>query len=664
MWSRPYMGKVLWADLGSRATREEEIPDELYQQVLAGMGLAAKILMREIPKDADPMGPDNVLALVPGLLTGTGAQMAGRWMAAAKSPLTGGWGDANGGGDFSPSIKRAGYDGIFIKGVSENPVYLNVTDEKAEIKDASHLWGLDTVETEERLKQECGKSARVACIGPAGENLSLISGIVNQGARIAARSGMGAVMGSKRLKAVVASGKQKVAAHDPETISKLSREFSQWIKEGDKGGKFMTPRINRFIARFMRFSPLVFGAAGDMMRTMLRTYGTIVNNIIGAETGDSPIMNWKGTPLDFPLATHSGKLNPGNVLAHQKKRYHCYSCPLGCGGVLDLSSTNTGLTHSHKPEYETMSSFGSLILNNDIEAIYKINDIMNRAGMDTISAGSAVAFAMECFEQGVLTKEDADGLDLSWGNPEAVVELAGKMVKRQGLGDLLADGAKKASERLGKGSQSLAMHAGGQDLPMHDGRLDPGFAVAYSMEPTPARHTNYAYLYLEMFALHKIFPGLPKVDMLYKKAHRLDTRDREKLLSAASKFVQVVNGSGVCLFAVQCGPSFPLIKYLDAATGWDKSASDYLDMGERIQHMRQAFNVVHGKVPARDFKLPDRARGEPPLQAGPLKGVRIPLAELNQNFAAAMGWDHMGRPLADRLRQLGLDDLAGKLETF
>jgi aldehyde:ferredoxin oxidoreductase len=476
---------------------------------------------------------------------------------------------------------------------------------------------------------------------------------------------MGAVMGSKRLKAIALSGRAKIEAHDPDTVKKLSKDFSQWVKEGEKNARWMTSGVTRILSRFMRISPVGFGGSGDMIRAVLRNFGTIVTNVISAETGDSPVKNWKGTGhRDFPISTHSSKLEPARILAHQQKRYHCYSCPIGCGGILDLSGkTRYPLSETHKPEYETCSAFGSLILNSDLDAVFMINDMLNRAGMDTISAGSAIAFAMECVEQGILSPEETDGLDLSWGNAEAVVEAVKKMIDREGIGDVLADGAARAAERIGKGSEKLAMHAGGQDLPMHDGRLDPGFAVAYSMEPTPARHTNYSYMYLELYALHKIFPGLPAADMLYRKSSRLSTKQKEILLSAASKYMQVANGAGACLFALQCGPRYPLIDYLNAATGWNRKPEDYFEIGERIQHLRQAFNVKHGKIPRRDFRLPSRAVGDPPMVSGPLKGIKVPIVELEESFAKAMGWDEQGRPLQERLKALGLVQVAEELST-
>jgi len=633
--------------------------------VLSGAGLASRMLYDEIPKGADPMGPENVLCLASGVLTGTGAQMSGRWIACAKSPLTGGWGEANGGGTFAPAIKRCGYDAIIFKGKSDAPVYLAVSGGKAELRDASGLWGLDTVETEEAILKETGdKNMRVACIGPSGERLSLIAGIVNEGARIAARSGIGAVMGSKNLKAVALSGKERVEAADRKKVAELSKEFARWVREGDKAGKYLGGRINRIIARFMRISPFGFGASGDMIRVVMRAYGTIVTNVISAETGDSPVKNWKGAgTVDFPMSTHSDRLNPARIIEHQRERYHCYSCPIGCGGKMDLTGkTRFNLSETHKPEYETASAFGSLVLNNDLDALFYINDILNRAGMDCISAGSSVAFAMECYESGILTRDDLDGIDLTWGNAEAIIELVEKMILREGIGDVLADGSKAAAKKIGKGSGELAMHAGGQDLAMHDGRLDPGYAVGYNMEPTPGRHTNISYLYLEMYALDKIFKGLPEAEMLYRKSGRYSVEGRERLLVAASKFIQLVNGSGVCLFGVQCGPRYPFIDYLNAVTGWGLSPDEYLEIGERIQHQRQAFNVKHGRKARKDFALPKRAIGVPPLDKGPLKGATVPIDELNRNFAKEMGWDEEGRPLPSRLRELGLDRMADDVE--
>ncbi len=662
--SKGYMGRILNVNLSTGAIVEEQIPDSVYEQVLSGAGLGARILFDRIPKGADPLGPENILGLVSGLLTGTGAFLMGRWMAVAKSPLTGGYGESNGGGNFSPAIKQCGYDGIFFLGISPKPVYLKVVNGKAELVDASHLWGKDTVETEVLIKQEVGeKNCRVACIGEAGERVSLISGIVTEGARIAARSGLGAVMGSKKLKAVALAGNLRAKAADPERMKELSRKFGKWMKRGETITRNFPGRMLQYMGKFLRVTPVFFANPGEGTKFALMAYGSCVNTVMASESGDSPVKNWKGAGFrDFPIQSHSRRLAPDEIIKYEQKKYHCHSCPIGCGGILNLEGkTRFNLKETHKPEYETICAFGALVLNKDLDALYYINDLLNRAGMDTISAGGAVAFALEALEQGILNKDDFNGIELDWGNPDGIIALLKKMIKREGIGDLLADGVKKASERIGKNSGEFAIHAGGQELPMHDCRFDPGYGVGYAMEPTPGRHTNIAFLYTELFALHRIFKKLPAFQMLYTKASKLDPQGKEVLLSAASKYVQLCNGLGGCLYALQLGANFPILQYANAATGWNKTPEQYLEIGERIQHLRQAFNFKHGKIPTRDFRLPARAAGDPPLEAGPLKGVRLPMEELSRRFALAMGWDATGKPSKDRLIELGLKDVAEEL---
>lgn len=659
------MGKILVVDLARGAIREEAIPDEAYRSVLSGIGLAAWLLYRRIPAGADPLGPDNILAFMSGLLTGSGAWFSGRWMAAAKSPLTGGWGDANCGGTLSPAIKRCGYDGILFTGISKKPVYLSIAGGTAELRDASHLWGLDAIEAEERLASELkDPGARIAAIGPAGENLCLIAGISNDRGRYAGRSGLGAVMGSKRLKAIALSGKTKVEVNDSAAIKELNKKFMTWLNSGAGLKKIMSGRVLSFMARVLRISPVGMAQNGELVKIAQSRYGTISTNVISSEGGDSPVKNWKGAGFrDFPIATHADRLNPQRIVDHEVKKYHCYSCPLGCGGILNVKEA--GLAETHKPEYETCCAFGALQLVNDLNAIFRINDFCNRAGFDTIGAGNTVAFAMECYERGILTKKETGGLDLSWGNSEAVLPLLELMAKRQGIGDLLADGAKKAAERIGKGSEEFAIHAGGQDLPMHDSRYDPGFAVSYSLEPTPGRHTNHGYQWLEMFALHRIFKKLPRTASFFRIGEKYKIHaDRNRLMAAGSSYMQFVNAAGVCLFGVQMGGRLRLPAYVNAATGWDLAPEEYLEIGERIQNIRQAFNLKHGLVPRRDFALPGRATGMPPLDAGPMKGVTLNMQELADGFLDEMGWDReTGAPTADTLTRLGLDDIAKELFT-
>ncbi len=656
-----YMGKVLHVDLSSGTCREERIAPETYEKFLSGAGLAAKVLFDTIPPGADPLGPDNVLGFASGLLTGTGAFMTGRWMVVAKSPLTHGYGEANCGGAFSPAIKRSGYDAIFVRGVSPKPVCLRILDGKAEITDAAHLWGKDAVEAERLILEEHGgKRVRAAVIGQAGEKGSKISGVVHDRGRIAARSGLGAVMGSKRLKAVVLGGKEPIEVRDPERIKALNETFMKWFKAGESFERRVPSGFFSLMGRFFRVSPVGMAQDGALAKMAFRQFGTIVTNVLSSESGDSPVKNWKGAGYrDFPIQTHSGNLDPKRIVARQVRKYHCFSCPMGCGGLCRVEGGPYPLEETHKPEYETCCSFGALILNRDLDAIFKINDMLNRAGMDTISAGVTVAFAMECYENGILSREELDGIDLSWGNASGVVRLVQKMIDREGIGDVLADGVKEASRKIGKGSERFAMHAGGQELPMHDARFDPGLLVAYELEPTPGRHTNVCYQWTELFAMHKIFPGLPKPPQFYRIREKYNPAGKEVLMAAGSKYVQAANGLGACLFGLYLSGRLPLFEYANAATGWTLAPRDYLEIGERIQAVRQGFNGREGIKPLRDFSMNPRAAGHPPLAYGPLKGVSLDRQRLNRDFCRAMGWDEeTGLPTKARLDALGLAEVS------
>jgi len=645
-----YMGKILTVDLTVGDITEEIIPDDVYEKYLSGMGLAAYILYNRIPAGADPLGPDNILGFVSGLLTGTGSLFAGRWMVVGKSPLTGSWGDANCGGNFSPAIKRCGYDGIFFKGISSRPVYLYIGKGKAELRDASHVWGRDAVEAEKMLLKDTPAGARVALIGPSGEKLSLISGISNDGGRMAARSGLGAVMGSKMLKALVLSGANRIAVHNREEIKKLSRKCNKWVQFQPP---FLPGSMMPYVGAFMRVMPTVLAQDGMLYKILLRKWGTGSLNQMSIEMGDSPIKNWKGNNEDFG-PKKSVTTNPDVFTDREMIKYHCYSCPLGCGGICSMTGK---YSETHKPEYETVLALGGLCLNEDVDSIFYLNEALNRAGMDTISAGATVAFAIECYEEGILTKKDTDGLELSWGNSDAIIALVDKMISREGIGDILADGSRVAARKLGKGSERFTVHAGGQELAMHDSRNDPGFALHYSVEPTPGRHTIGAGLYYEMFQLWKKVKGLPKVSPLYFKGSKYVV-DEEKAVrgAACSKFMNVLNGAGLCMFGSFLGANkIPTFEWLTAATGWNKGPEEYMEIGERIQTLRQAFNVKHGIEP-KNFKISDRAVGKPPLSGGANKGRTVDIDKMMEGYWEQFGWDIVtGKPGAECMARLDIE---------
>ncbi len=650
--AKGYMGKVLVVNLSTGEIREEAVPDSVYENYLSGMGLGAYMLYKHIPAGADPLGPDNMLGIVSGVLTGTGSLFTGRWMVVGKSPLTGGWGDANCGGDFAPAIKRSGYDGFFFTGKSKKPVYLEVKNGKAELKDAKDLWGKDTVETEEILKSraEGPKKPKVACIGPAGEKLSLIAGVSNDGGRMAARSGLGAVMGSKKLKAVVLSGAAKIEVHDKEKMKALSAACNKWVQFQPP---FLPGTLTFPVGLLLRVLPTGMAQDGLLYKIMLKKWGTVSMNQASIEMGDSPIKNWGGSNKDFgPMRSFS--VNPDVFKNRETKKYHCFSCPLGCGGICSMTGK---FTHTHKPEYETVLSLGGLLLNEDAESIFYLNEVLNRAGMDTISCGGSVAFAIECFERGILTEKDTDGLVLKWGKTDAIVALVEKMVKREGIGDLLADGSAAAAKKIGKGSEDFAVCSGRQELPMHDSRNDPGFGVHYYAEPSPGKHTVGSYLYYEMFQLWKKVKGLPSPWLFYPKSVKYKTgRDKAVMSRVCSSYVNVVNGAGGCIFGAFIGAKrIPFFDWLNAATGWNKTPEEYLEIGDRIQTIRQAFNVRHGIDPAK-IKLHNRALGRPPQTEGANAGRSVPIETLVANYWAEFGWDETtGVPKSATLDRLGIE---------
>jgi aldehyde:ferredoxin oxidoreductase len=628
------MGKIMMVDLSSGKIEIETVPDRVYEAFLSGMGLAAHILFHRIPENADPLGPDNILGFVSGFLTGTGSLFSGRWMAVAKSPLTGGWGEANCGGSFSPAIKRCGVDAIFFRGISKKPVYLYVDDTTAELRDACELVGMDTVETHNFLFKKINNGKlKIACIGQAGENLSLISGIATDKGRMAARSGLGAVMGAKNLKALALAGTRRIIVHDRQQMKHLSRICNKWIQFQPP---FVPGWLTAPIGALMRILPFALTQDGLLYKVLLRKWGTVSMNQVSVEMGDSPIRNWKGTSADWGFFK-SLSSNPGAIVSRETQKFHCYSCPLGCGGICSI---NGRFSSTHKPEYETVLSFGGFVMNRNMDTIFYVNELLNRAGMDTISAGHAVAFAMECFEKGILTTKDTEGRELKWADPDTIEFLVEKMVTRQGIGNILADGVKQAAMHLGGQAQKAAMHCGGQEPAMHDPRNDPGFALHYSVEPAPGRHTNGAFLYYEMYQLWKVIKGLPKPGPGYMKSSKYRYNiNHARMGKANSEYMNVMNAAGICLFGAFTGARrIRIFDWLNAASGWNFTPEEYMKKGADIQALKQAFNFKHGVKPKNNI-LPDRLLGRPPQTKGANKGRSVDMEAMIKDYWKLSGWD-------------------------
>lgn len=585
-----FIGKILKVDLSKGKIKVEKLKETFYRKWFGAYGLGARILYDEIPAKTDPLGPDNVIGFTTGIATGTPISFSGSFTAVGKSPLTGTWGDSRGGGFWGKELKNAGFDAVFFYGKSEKPVYLWINDGKAEIKDASDIWGKNVNATEAFLKDKHGsKRVQVATIGISGEKLSLISAIMTDEGRAAGRQGLAAVMASKNLKAVAVRGTEKIPIFDSDKLRELVKSSLAAARKNPA---------------FLGFSK----------------YGTTMMTHMSALSGDSPVKNWGGSGVaDFPTAE---KLSGDNVGKYNIKKYGCSGCPVACGGIQKVESGPYAV-EGHRPEYETLASFGSMCLNDNVESIIYLNHICNDYGLDTISAGSTIAFAIECYENGLITKEDTDGIALKWGDHKAIVEMTKKLANREGFGDILADGVLVAAKKIGKGAEQYAMHVAGQELPMHDPRLAQPYGIKcqlmYIADATPARHTQSPH---EGFAFQ---------------------------------------AAGLCSFGAflgRGGEGLPQTHdFINALTGWDVTSEELLLIGDRIATMRQAFNLREGFKPS-DFKYPDRVLGKPPLKSGPLAGITIHPEIMVAEYFKSMDWDlKTGKPSKAKLVEFGLEDL-------
>ncbi len=618
-----YAGKIIFVDLTAGTIKEETPPEGLYRDFIGGTGLGVRILYERIKPKSDPLGPGNMLGFVTGSLTATPTPGSGRFMVVCKSPLTGGWADSNCGGSLGPELKAAGYDAVFFSGIAPEPVYLSISSGKAELRDASHLWGKDTYETDDLLRQELGEArVKVACIGPAGEMCSLIASIIHDQGRAAGRSGVGAVMGSKRLKAIAVSGNQKVPVADAERLRTVSRDFAASLRESS-------------------------------FQQGLAKAGTGADLSFLVSIHDSPVKNWNLSGLEAMPTCEN--LDGANMDGYKLESYGCQSCPVRCGAVVQIKDGPFATTGKvHRPEYETLAALGNLCLIDNVESVIKANDICNRYGLDTIAAGNVIAFAMECYEKGLIGKETTDGIELTWGNAEALIALLEKIVRREGFGAVLADGSEKAAARIGKGAEQYAMHVHGQGLPYHDPRSNPAQGTGYMADANPSCHmgTN-ATISLERGRALAPDPALqvPKLEVYG------DYDGKGPMYAIGAEYYQLFSSCGLC--ALLLINTTPLAELVSAVTGWDFSWVEGLKAGRRILTLRQAFNAREGLLP-QDFQLPERVTRA--RSVGTALEIKIDFDALKNGYFAAMRWDlTSGKPYRQTLVELGLDELTGDL---
>jgi len=611
-----YAGRILWIDLTRGEISEESPDDRFYRKYIGGRGIGAWTLLTHQTARVDALGPDNILGFTAGLLVGF-LPGAPRCSIVTKSPLTDGWGDSSVGGPLATKLKQAGFDAVFIKGIAPRPVYLKLIDGKATLHDARHLWGKDARETIALLAGEtAGNSPGIAAIGPAGENRSLIATIITtQG--VAARSGVGAVMGSKNLKAIVVQGGTRVEAADDARAKALRRDFIDQLT---------TTKV--------------------MPLAKFRGQGTCAGFEDNIVSGGAPIKNWQLAGGEA-MPTYR---NLNDALQYRTRVTACPGCPIACKGRVRNDQGPFRVAEMEKPEYESLNALGPMCLNDNLEGVMKAIDLCNRYGLDTIATGTTIAFAMECFDRGIIDEKDTGGVALTWGNVDATLAMIEQMAMRRGFGAVLADGTRKAAERIGRGSERYAVQVHGSEVPMHNPRQGhgTGHIIAYSCDPTPARHVQSRGI----TSIENVRDLGPYPEFRGSKADMDDFQAKVDIYRTGHSWFHFVEACGMCSFVMATG-TLPIVDVVRAVTGWDFTAEELLLTGERIQTLRQLFNFREGIRPG-DFRLPERIVEPPPT--GPLKEKRYRIDDIRRTYFQAMSWDPVtGEPSPKRLRELGLE---------
>ncbi len=608
----PHAGHYLRIDLSSGEVSVRPIAEADARRYFLGSGYAAKLYAKEMDPAVEPFDPQNPVYVFNGLLSGTFAPTGCRSSWCGRSPLTGIWTEANMGGHFGAELRAAGVDGLVIVGRAERPVYLYVHDGTAEIRDAGELWGLDTFDAYDRLLDETDPKARAAVIGPAGENRVHFASVMQGGrahSRAAGRGGIGALLGGKRVKGIVARGRERPDYADKAGFSGLVRELTPRIREGSKGMS-------------------AYGTAGGMSGTEF--------------TGDLPIHNWQDGSWEEGAAAISGQV------IHEEywiKDTHCHACPIGCGKAIAISEGPYAGVSGEGPEYETLAGFGAMLLIDDLAAISRANDLCNRLGLDTISASSTVAFAFEAFEKGLIAADETGGVPLAWGEPAGMLKLIELIAKRQGAGRYLADGVRAAAAHLDGGAEAFAIHVKGLEVAYHDPRAFLSMAANYATANRGACHLE-ALSYWPMY-------GVDASAWLPEPYERFDNEGAGRQAAAFQNYMSLYNPLGLCKFIGKVGlEPETLARLVNTATGWDLSGADMLLAGERVFNLKRLINNRLGITRA-DDTLPERLLTQP-RPSGQAEGRLPDLALMLDEYYEARGWLPDGRPSPERLEKLGL----------
>jgi len=621
--SNAFVGQILRVNLTSGTISTENLNPDWARQTLGGAGLATRYLLELTSPGIDPLGAENVLIFMAGALTGTPSASASRYSIVAKSPQTNIWGQSNSGGFFGPALKWSGYDGVIFEGVSPEPVYLLIMDGKAELRKATHLWGLTVPECDDQLQAEIGHPVTVACIGPAGENLVRYAAIMNNKSRAAGRTGMGAVMGSKRLKAIACGGKRHISLFD------------------DKGFMRVTQRQREYMDE-------------SVMKIIIETYGTnMIADLVNVR-GGYPSQNWQYGTFE-QIENVNGQAMTDQILVEGVR---CFACPVACGRGTEIREGKWKGKRGEGPEYETTDMLGAMCGVDDLNAITMANYRCNEYGLDTISTGATIAFAMECYQKGILKDDQTGGITLVFGDADLVVDLVERIAKREGIGNLLAEGTRRMAESLGYGSERFAMHVKGLELPAYDPRATKITGLAYITASRGGDHMN-GYIQGPTFV---DMPFLIVEDSTIRDPYDANPQDASVLIDMENA-LSVLDALGGCKFMGVVISAQEIVDLVQTATGWDFTLEEFRICGERLQNMARAYCVREGMRREQDV-LPARLMLDP-LPDGPAQGMvfeHASLEKMKDAYYEMRGWDvASGIPTRTKLHELDLDYLIPQL---
>ncbi len=603
-----YRGKLLEINLTDSSISVKKLDEDLLIKYLGGSGLGARLLYDLTDGQTAPLGEENVLIFMTGPFTGTKIPTSGRHAVVTKSPLTGIWAEADVGGNWGYELKCAGFDGILIKGKAVKPVYLWISEVGTELRDATHLWGKDTYEVDELIRKETDSQAVISSIGQGGENLVAFASIMTDGkdGRAAGRGGVGAVMGSKYLKAIAVRGKQRVEVKYPERLKQKIKELAPEIVDKTR----------------------MFGKYG--------TSGGVQGH---EEMLNFPLKNWAGERWPEGVEKINGIVMEETIL---KKQYRCKTCIIGCGRDVEITAGPYQGVNGAGPEYETIGTLGGLCMIDDLEAIAWANELCNRYGIDTISAGSVIAYSMEAFERGILRAEDCDGLQLVFGNEKAMIELIHKIANKEGyLGKLLSKGVRGAAAELGNYAEEFAIHVKGMEFPAHDPRAYNGVALSYATSNRGACH-------VQGFT-HGFEKGFTMPELGIDQPHpRHSVEGKGEFTAKLQDLMCIFDSIKLCKFVIIGGVKLTDITELfNAVTGLNLTNQDLIKIGERIYNLKRLYNVRCG-ISRKDDSLPPRILTQK-------RGPNLPpLGKMLNEYYAYRKWDEIGVPTEAKIKELGL----------